>query len=227
MKISVSVVQSLNKGLMNKIQHQTLALAGILQSAVLVDQLASSGICHNECSGASLSSIVNTSSDVTDIFSSKEQLAVGISTLKAVLGKKTKSMQTITFYALSLINLEKKLMKNPALLDTITTEISAFNQQAFFEITHVNSIARLGGLYKSTLGGLNPRIMVKGEQAYLSNQRTADHIRALLLSGIRAASLWKSQGGKTWHLLINKHKILKTIDSLETLEDSSKNITQS
>ena len=212
---------------MNKIENQTLALAGILQSAALVDQLASKGSCHSECSHASLSSIVNTSSNVMDIFNSQKQLSIGLSTLKAVLGKKTKSMQVITFYALSLISLEKKLMKNPALLDTITTEINTLNKQAFFEITHVNSIARLGELYKSTLGELNPRIMVKGEQVYLSNQRTADHIRALLLSGIRAASLWRSQGGKTWHLLINKHKILKTIDSIESATDSSENLAQS
>jgi high frequency lysogenization protein len=207
-------VALLSKEVMNKLENQTLALAGILQSAALVDQLASKGICHSECSGASLGSIVNTSSNVVDIFDSKAELSVGMSTLKTVLSKKTKSMQTITFYALSLISLEKKLMKNPALLDTITAEINTFNKQTFFKITHTNSIARLGELYKSTLGGLNPRIMVKGEQLYLSNDRTANHIRALLLSGIRAASLWKSQGGKTWHLLINKRKILKTIEAI-------------
>lgn len=212
---------------MNKLENQTLALAGILQSAALVDQLASKGFCHSECSGASLGSIVNTSSNVVDIFDSKAELFVGMSTLKAVLSKKTKSMQTITFYALSLINLEKKLMKNPALLDTITAEINTFNKQTFFEITHTNSIARLGELYKSTLGGLNPRIMVKGEQLYLSNDRTANHIRALLLSGIRAASLWKSQGGKTWHLLINKRKILKTIEAIEKSASPSDNLAQS
>jgi high frequency lysogenization protein len=221
------VAALLNKEVMNKLENQTLALAGILQSAALVDQLASKGICHSECSGASLGSIVNTSSNVVDIFDSKAKLSVGMSTLKAVLSKKTKSMQAITFYALSLINLEKKLMKNPALLDTITAEINTFNKQTFFEITHTNSIARLGELYKSTLGGLNPRIMVKGEQLYLSNDRTANHIRALLLSGIRAASLWKSQGGKTWHLLINKRKILKTIEVIEKSASPSDNLAQS
>jgi len=221
------VVLLLNKGTMTKIENQTLALAGILQCAALVDQLASKGTCHSECASASLSSITNTSVKVIDIFTSKTQLSVGISTLKVVLGKKTKSMQGVTFYALSLINLEKKLMKNPALLNTITAEIDTFNKQAFFEITHANSIARLGELYKSTLGELNPRIMVKGEQVYLSNQRTAGYIRALLLSGIRAASLWRSQGGKTWHLLTNKRKILKTLDSIERSSSSLENLAQS
>ena len=138
-----------------------------------------------------------------------------MTTLRVALSKQTKSIQTIVLYALSLINLEKKLMKNPDLLDTITAEISALNKQEFFEITHSNSIARLGELYKNTLGELNPRIMVKGEQVHLTNQRTANHIRALLLSGIRAVSLWKSQGGKTWHLIFNKQKMLKAIEVLD------------
>jgi high frequency lysogenization protein len=56
--------------------------------------------------------------------------------------------------------------------------------------------------------------MVRGEQIYLSNQHTANHIRALLLAGIRAVSLWKTQGGKTWHLLFGKKKTLQHLNSL-------------
>lgn len=79
---------------------------------------------------------------------------------------------------------------------------------------HTNTIAKLAELYKDTLGSLNPTIMVRGEQIYLTNQKTANHIRALLLAGVRAVSLWKSQGGKTWHLLLNKKKTLQYINTL-------------
>lgn len=209
------MVPLLNKEIMNKLKNQTLALAGVLQSAALVEQLASKGSCDLTGSHASLASIVSTSVNVSEVFDSKIKLSIGMAALKKALGNQTKSMQTVIFYALSLISLEKKLMKNPVLLDTIAVEINALNKQDFFEITHSNSIARLGELYKNTLGELNPRIMVKGEQAHLSNARTANHIRALLLSGIRAVSLWKSQGGKTWHLIINKRKMLKAINVLD------------
>ncbi len=207
--------QLLSKEIMSKLNNQILALAGVLQSATLVDQLASSGSCDTKGSSASLASILSTSTKVEEVFDAQSQLSIGMKALRIALGKQTKSIQTVVFYALSLINLEKKLMKNPALLDTITTEINALNKQDFFEITHGNSIARLGELYKNTLGELNPRIMVKGEQTYLSNTRTANHIRALLLSGIRAVSLWKSQGGKTWHLVVNKRRMLAAIDTLD------------
>ena len=199
---------------MNNHKKQTLALASLLQSSALVHQLASTGICDAQSNRASLSSIVNQSHNIEDIFKSPEDLNVGLNSLKEILDSKTKSVQSILLYAMSLISLEKKLMKQSPLLKKISNEIDFINKQEFFEIHHSNSIARLAELYKNTLGSLSPTIMVKGEQIYLSNQHTANHIRALLLAGIRAASLWKSLGGKTWHIALNKKKTLQTVHNL-------------
>jgi len=200
---------------MNKTAKQTLALASIFQTTALVHQLASTGQCDSHSNKASLNSIVSQSDDVDEIFSSPEDLRVGFESLKTLLEKKPISMQNIMLYSTALINLEKKLMKKPQLLTQISTEIDHIKKQDFFDIHHSNSIARLAELYKNTLGSLNPTIMVRGEQIYLTNRHTANHIRALLLAGIRAVSLWKSQGGKTWHLLLNKKKTLRYVNSLD------------
>ncbi len=200
---------------MNNKNNRTLALASLLQTSTLVDQLASTGTCDNKSSEVSLKSIVANSTNIEEVFESPKDLSVGLRSLKTAFGKKQKSTQNIVFYSLALINLEKKLMKNQTFLSQITNEIEQIKQQDFFEISHSNSLARLAELYKTTLGKLNPRIMVNGNEAYLSNQRIANHIRALLLAGIRAASLWKSQGGKTWHLLFNKKQSLKLIERMD------------
>lgn len=200
---------------MEKLKNRTLALASLLQSATLVEQLASTGTCDNQSNTASLNSIMTNSTNVKDVFSSPQELSIGLNSLKVAFGKKTKRMQNVIFYSLALINLEKKLMKNQTLLSQLSGEIDAIKQQNFFEISHANSLARLGEVYKSTLGELSPRIMVSGEQIYLTNQHTANHIRALLLAGIRAASLWKSQGGRTWQLLFNKKKTLKLVNAMD------------
>ena len=199
---------------MNKAAKQTLALASIFQTTALVHQLASTGQCDSHSNKASLNSIVSQSDDVDEIFSSPEDLRVGFESLKTLLEKKPISMRNIMLYSTALINLEKKLMKKPQLLTQISTEIDHIKKQDFFDIHHSNSIARLAELYKNTLGSLNPTIMVRGEQIYLTNRNTANHIRALLLAGIRAVSLWKSQGGKTWHLLLSKKKTLRYVNSL-------------
>jgi len=200
---------------MNKTAKQTLALASIFQTTALVHQLASTGQCDSHSNKASLNSIVSQSDDIDEIFSSPEDLRVGFESLKTLLEKKPISMQNIMLYSTALINLEKKLMKKPQLLTQISAEIDHIKKQDFFDIHHSNSIARLAELYKNTLGSLNPTIMVRGEQIYLTNRHTANHIRALLLAGIRAVSLWKSQGGKTWHLLLNKKKTLRYVNSLD------------
>ena len=199
---------------MNKTAKQTLALASIFQTTSLVHQLASTGQCDSKSNKASLNSIVSQSDDIDEIFSSPEDLRVGFESLKTLLEKKPISMQNIMLYSTALINLEKKLMKKPQLLTQISAEIDLIKKQDFFDIHHSNSIARLAELYKNTLGSLNPTIMVRGEQIYLTNRHTANHIRALLLAGIRAVSLWKSQGGRTWHLLLNKKKTLRYVNSL-------------
>ena len=199
---------------MNKAAKQTLALASIFQTTSLVHQLASTGQCDSHSNKASLNSIVSQSDHVDEIFTSPEDLRVGFESLKKLLEKKPINMQNIMVYSTALINLEKKLMKKPQLLTQISSEIDFIKKQDFFDIHHSNSIARLAELYKNTLGNLNPTIMVRGEQIYLTNRHTANHIRALLLAGIRAVSLWKSQGGKTWHLLLNKKKTLRYVNSL-------------
>jgi high frequency lysogenization protein len=199
---------------MNKTAKQTLALASIFQSTALVHQLASTGQCDSHTNRASLNSIVNESDSVDEIFTSPEDLKIGFDSLRFLFEKKSIDMHNVMLYATALINLEKKLMKKPDLLNQISNEISLINKQEFFDIHHSNSIARLAELYKNTLGSLNPTIMVRGEQIYLTNRHTANHIRALLLAGIRAVSLWKSQDGKTWHLLLNKKKTLQYVKSL-------------
>ncbi|SHN92189.1 high frequency lysogenization protein HflD [bacterium endosymbiont of Bathymodiolus sp. 5 South] len=200
---------------MNKLKQRTLALASLLQSTTLVDQLANTGTCNTQGNEVSLKSIINNSTNIEDVFQSSKDLSIGLHSLKNAFSKKQKNTQNIVLYALALINLEKKLMKNQKFLSQISNEINQIKKQNFFELSHSNSLARLGELYKSTLGELNPRIMVRGEQLYLSNQHTANHIRALLLAGIRAVSLWKSQGGKTWHLLFNKKQSLVLINTID------------
>ena len=199
---------------MTGVQTCALPISSIFQTTALVHQLASTGQCDSHSNKASLNSIVSQSDDVDEIFSSPEDLRVGFESLKTLLEKKPINMQNIMLYSTALINLEKKLMKKPQLLTQISAEIDHIKKQDFFDIHHSNSIARLAELYKNTLGSLNPTIMVRGEQIYLTNRHTANHIRALLLAGIRAVSLWKSQGGKTWHLLLNKKKTLRYVNSL-------------
>ncbi len=128
---------------MNKSEQQTLALASIFQTTALVHQLASTGHCDTHSNKASLNSIVSQGTSIREIFRSPNDLKVGISSLKTVLAPKPINMKNIMLYTTALINLEKKLMKEPHLLDKISTEIEAIKKQEFFDIYHTNTIAKL------------------------------------------------------------------------------------
>jgi len=58
------------------------------------------------------------------------------------------------------------------------------------------------------------RIMVNGEQEYLSRPDIVNKIRACLLTGIRSAILWKRCGGTRWKFLFFRKKIQAELQNL-------------
>lgn len=52
------------------------------------------------------------------------------------------------------------------------------------------------------------RLQIHGEMQFLQNPRNAERIRALLLAGIRSATLWQQLGGNRWQLFFSRRKIL-------------------
>ena len=80
-------------------------------------------------------------------------------------------------------------------------------QSEHFGPLHENVLANLGDLYHSTISTLKPRVMVNGEQVYLSNPDTVNKIRSLLLAGIRSTLLWRQCGGSRWKFLFFRKKL--------------------
>jgi len=74
-------------------------------------------------------------------------------------------------------------------------------------LLHENVLANLGEVYQNTISTLQPRIMVNGEQEYLSRPEIANKIRACLLAGVRSAILWRQCGGTRWKFLFYRKKI--------------------
>lgn len=83
-----------------------------------------------------------------------------------------------------------------------------------FELTHERIIASLAHIYEDTLSTFRYRIQVTGNRLYLENPTNVNRIRALLLSGVRSAMLWRQVGGKRWHLLTQRKALLTATNSL-------------
>lgn len=194
---------------LNTITNQTIALSGIAQAAALVQQLASAGTADPIAMEASIASILKIDSDsVIDVYGSLAGIKLGLEQLNVQMtGYKIVNPEQAR-YSASLVFLENQLSGRKDLLNAIQIGITkAQAQSEHFGLLHENVLANLGEVYQSTISTLQPRIMVNGEQAYLSRPDIANKIRACLLAGIRSAILWKQCGGTRWKFLFFRKKI--------------------
>ena len=202
---------------MDNFQARTLALAGVFRAAALVDVLANNGIISAEDLEVSVKSIFETDPDDTiEVFGNLSNLSAGFQTVLNQLGKDSNNRNIdIARYVVSMLFLERRLMKNAEMLDTLSTGVElATRQSEHFSTTHENVIANIADLYSRTISELGPRIMVNGEQHFLTATAISNKIRTVLLAGIRSAVLWQQLGGRRWHILFQRNRYLQEAKNL-------------
>ena len=202
---------------------QTLALAGIYQAASLVKQIANKGSANNAQIEACIETLFRFDADtVEEVYGDRANIINGAKVLQKNLtsislsgsNKENRDIE-ITKYIISLIMLEKTLEKRPKMLDEISDRLKAIEEKfEFFPLGHDNTYAKLGHLYKETISTLGPKIIVSGEQPYLSNENNASKVRAVLLAGIRSAVLWRQCGGSRWQFFFGQKAYQKECEKI-------------
>jgi len=197
--------------------ERTMALAGVFQAAKLVHQISNTGSCAESAVESTLETLFKIDSNsVNEIYGGIAELRTGLNTMIAQMSgdSKTQDME-ITRYVISMLHLEKKLKKNKAMLEQIAAQLDkTHNQMDYFSLTHENVLSSLGSLYQDTISKLSPRIMIKGEQVYLTQANNTNKIRALLLAGIRSAVLWRQCGGNRLQFLLGRKKYVMLAENL-------------
>ena len=190
---------------------QTLALAGLYQAAFLVHQTARGEVRDSAATQASIGSIFMTSPAVAeDVYNGIAGLATGLEILVQQLGNENGARDPVlTGYVILLIHLERKLSRDPAMLESISHGIEAVRAgQAYGPGLSTELTTALADIYTGTISTLTPRIMVRGEQGILESTGSRDMIRALLLAGMRSAVLWRQCGGSRIRLLWKRRALL-------------------
>ena len=194
-----------------------MALAGLFQAVSLVQQVARDGTAEPAPFASSIESVFQIDADSTDqVYGGSARLERGLRTLCRQLSRdKAHQDAEIMRYAVSLMFLERQLIRNARMLERVREGIEAASQQReHFSITHENVIARLADTYASTVSQLQPRIMVQGKPEYLNTPANANRIRALLLAGMRSAVLWRQLGGNRLKLLWTRKHIVQYAEAL-------------
>jgi high frequency lysogenization protein len=198
---------------MNKLENQTLALAGMFQAATLVNELAMHGACDAaefECSFNSLFTI--------DAESTREALgdvvclSRGFTALGDYLGGENRSPgRNVAYYLLSMLKLSGQILREEDLSEKLLKGLQRIEtDRVDFDLSRHSLMHKIDGLYQDCISGLSPRIIVRGEQNYLRNDDNAAKVRVLLLAGIRAAVLWQQLGGNRWSLFWSRKKYVAT-----------------
>jgi high frequency lysogenization protein len=193
----------------NTFTNQVIALAGITQATQLVHDLASTGSADASAFRASVASLLKIdSSSVIDVFGNLAALKLGLEKFQQQIAGYTTVNPEQARYAASLIFLERQLVNQEKMLKTIRIGVAKAQAQAdYFDLTHENILANLGDVYYNTISTLQPRIMVNGDEAYLSRPEIVNKIRTLLLAGIRATVLWRQCGGARWKVLFYRKRL--------------------
>lgn len=192
--------------------NRAMALAGVVQAATLVKLLSWKGSLNQEDFTTCIESIFQTDpAQVEDVYGSCRNLNTGLKTLTELFSDNNGPKdQEIARYTISLLHLERLLIKKPEMLTVIQRGVERAKSQAHhFTTTHENVIANLAGVYTDTLSTFKFRIHVTGESNYLSNPATINKIRTLLLAGIRSAVLWRQLGGSRWQLVFGKKTLIQ------------------
>lgn len=197
--------------------EHAMALGGLFQAVSLVQQVAREGNADSEPFESSIASVFRIDGENADaIYGGDTQLTRGLQILCRQLGRdKSRQDAELMRYAVSLMFLERQLVRSTKMMDRLRQGIDAATHQSeHFSVTHENVLARLADTYASTVSQLQPRIMVQGKPEYLNTPANANRIRALLLAGMRSAVLWRQLGGNRLRLLWTRKHIVRCAEGL-------------
>jgi len=199
------------------LEDQTIALAGAFQALELVKQIAKTGLVDYQTFESSIYSVLQAdAATTTDVYGGLIGIKSGFHILYKQFTLNTETTDIALFrYFIAIISLERKLMRNQKMLQYIKENVALAAQQAEIHgITDPIVIDMLAQTYKNTLSTLKPVLQISGEKHILQNSANANKIRALLLACIRSTVLWRQKGGKRWHFLWSRNKILRTAKQL-------------
>lgn len=194
-------------------------LCALAMAAHQVDRLANTGMVPYDEFALLIESTLTLSAENTlDVYGGDiEGLKPGAKMLREMLGRGgNRKYPDVIRYFISLMQVERQLSKKPELLNTLRGHLEvAVAKSESLNSTHEAVIETLNMAYQETVSTLKFRIMVTGNHGrHLQQGNNPAKVRALLLSGIRAAMLYRQLGGGRLALLFQRSRVFAELDAL-------------
>ena len=200
---------------MSGIEDRVLALAGMLQALAQVRRIADTGQSETLPVKVALDSVFRIDAvDTQAVYGDVASLRTGLRLLREYLANGNRD-EALGKLGLSVMHLERRFSREAGVAAQVGTGIGGLSGPAErLGSAHPDVVAGLGSLYADTVSTLRPRVMVQGNPHYLGQAGVVAEIRALLLSALRSAVLWRQLDGTLWDLLLRKRAIREAVDAL-------------
>lgn len=198
-------------------REQAVALAAVIEAAILVDQLARTGNAPAEEMQSLTESLFRFEWDsVDEVFGGIARLRRGLETLAGILRQSPAGdYGNVMRYTLSMLYLGRILARDKEKLGIIRSRLQhASLKSAHFSTRFDELAASVAAVYQDTISTYRYRIQVTGTAAHLQNPLVADRIRTLLLAGLRAAVLWRFVGGTRLKTVLRRGKLLAACNAM-------------
>lgn len=196
------------------VRSRVIALAGMLQALKLVRQIADTGHADATAERAALDSVFRIDAASADaVYGGARAVRSGLLLLRDYLGN-TNADPALPPLARAVLQIERRFVADEALAGQVLSGIRALEGIAERQGSiHPDAIARLGQLYADTISHLRPKVIVQGNPHYLQQADVVAEIRALLLSALRSAVLWRQMGGSLWDFVFLRRAMMQAIEA--------------
>lgn len=199
----------------NPMSDRVLALAGLLQALAQVRRIADTGQAHADVLATALDSVFRIDANAAaDVYGGVPSLRTGLMLLRDYFNGAMPDEQ-LPRLALAVIQLERRFVRDDDMVTRVLDGIRAQGDAAQrMGSTHPDVLNALGALYADTLSHLRPRVLVQGNPHYLGQAAVVAEVRAVLLSAVRSAVLWRQMGGSLWDFLLRKRAMGDAVQEL-------------
>ena len=191
-----------------ELKNETISLGAIYQACNEIKKIAWQGEVNNNIIEPLINSVYQTTSEeIEDVFISIKRLNSGLDFLRRQLvGDAFSRDGEVSRYFEAIGILVKNMNKKDEVLNKLRIELTKQSMPIKEDNLDQHALF-LSELYLSTISTVEPRIIVNGDNKYLTDKKNAAMIRSLLLCAIRSFILWQQSGGSKFRLFIFKKKI--------------------
>ena len=191
-----------------ELKNETISLGAIYQACNEIKKIAWQGEINNNIIEPLINSVYQTTSeDIEDVFISIKRLNSGLDFLRRQLvGDAFSRDGEVSRYFEAIGILVKNMNKKDDVLNKLRMELTKQSMPISEDNLDQHALF-LSELYLSTISTVEPRIIVNGDNKYLTDKKNAAMIRSLLLCAIRSYILWQQSGGSKFRIFIFKKKI--------------------